>query len=168
MEENSKKINIRFAVIDDIHTILHLIKELSVYEKLSHQFNNNEEFLKKYLFGEKKFAEVLIADYDNKPVGFALYFYNYSTFVGKPGIYLEDLFVQPEMRGKGIGKKLFLELIKLAKARNCGRVEWSVLNWNTPAIDFYKSMGAVPMDEWTVYRLNEDKIEELIDLDRNQ
>jgi len=164
MEENSKKINIRFAVIDDIHTILHLIKELSVYEKLSHQFGNNEEFLKKYLFGEKKFAEALIADFDNLPVGFALFFHNYSTFVGKPGIYLEDLFVQPEMRGRGIGKKLFLELIKLAKKRNCGRVEWSVLNWNIPAIDFYKSMGAVPMDEWTVYRLTDDKINELANL----
>jgi len=154
--------------MDDIHIILHLIKELSIYEKLSHQFNNNEEFLKKYLFGEKKFAEVLIADYDNQPVGFALFFHNYSTFVGKPGIYLEDLFVRPEIRGKGIGKKLFLELIKLAKVRNCGRVEWSVLNWNKPAIDFYKSMGAVPMDGWTVYRLTADKIDELNGMNPNQ
>ena len=123
--------------------------------------------LKKYLFGEKRFAEVLIADFDNQPVGFALFFHNYSTFVGKPGIYLEDLFVQPEMRGKGIGKKLFLELIKIAKDRNCGRVEWSVLNWNTPAIDFYKSMGAVPMDEWTVYRLTGDKINKLASIKNN-
>lgn len=158
MKEN---LIIRFAGVEDIPTILSLIKELSVYEKLSHTVINDEELLKENLFGERKFAEVLIADYENKPVGFALFFHNYSTFVGKPGIYLEDLFVQPEMRGKGIGKKLFLELIKIAKERNCGRVEWSVLNWNTPAIEFYKSMESVPMDEWTVYRLTEDKIEEL-------
>lgn len=161
MEDYTEKIIIRFAVIDDTPTILHLIKELSVYEKLSHTMINNEDFLKENLFGKRKFAEVLIAEFDNQPVGFALFFHNYSTFVGKPGIYLEDLFVQPEMRGKGIGKKLFLELVKIAKERNCGRVEWSVLNWNTPAIDFYKSMGAIPMDDWTVYRLTGDKIDEL-------
>ena len=161
MEKNSEKTIIRSAEIKDSKIILKLIKELSVYEKLSHTVINDEDMLKENLFGERKFAEVLIADYENQPVGFALFFHNYSTFVGKPGIYLEDLFVQPEMRGKGIGKKLFLELIKIAKERNCGRVEWSVLNWNTPAIDFYKSMGAVPMDEWTVYRLTEDKLKEL-------
>jgi len=158
MKEN---LRIRSAEINDTPIILKLIKDLSIYEKLSHQFNNNEELVKKYLFGEKRFAEVLIADFENQPVGFALFFHNYSTFVGKPGIYLEDLFVRPEMRGKGIGKKLFLELVKIAKERNCGRVEWSVLNWNTTAIDFYKGMGAIPMDEWTVYRLTADKIDEL-------
>lgn len=158
MKEN---LRIRSAEINDTPIILKLIKDLSIYEKLSHQFNNNEELVKKYLFGEKRFAEVLIADFENQPVGFALFFHNYSTFVGKPGIYLEDLFVRPEMRGKGIGKKLFFELVKIAKERNCGRVEWSVLNWNTTAIDFYKGMGAIPMDEWTVYRLTADKIDEL-------
>ena len=168
MEKNSEKIIIRSAEIKDSKIILKLIKELSVYEKLSHTVINNEDMLKENLFGERKFAEVLIAEFDNQPVGFALFFHNYSTFVGRPGIYLEDLFVQPEMRGKGIGKKLFLELIKIAKERNCGRVEWSVLNWNTPAIDFYKSMGAVPMDEWTVYRLTEDKIDELAGMNPNQ
>jgi GNAT superfamily N-acetyltransferase len=162
MEKNSEKIIIRSAEIKDSKIILKLIKELSVYEKLSHTVINNEDMLKENLFGERKFAEVLIAEFDNQPVGFALFFHNYSTFVGRPGIYLEDLFIEPEMRGKGIGKKLFLELIKIAKERNCGRVEWSVLNWNTPAIDFYKSMGAVPMDEWTVYRLTEDKIDLLV------
>jgi len=161
MKKNSEKIKIRSAEIEDSKIILKLIKELSVYEKLSHTVVNNEELVKENLFGKKKYAEALIAEYENQPVGFALFFHNYSTFVGKPGIYLEDLFVQPEMRGKGIGKKLFLELIKIAKERNCGRVEWSVLNWNTPAIDFYKSMGAVPMDEWTVYRLTEGEIDEL-------
>ena len=161
MEKNSDKIKIRSAEIKDSEIILKLIKELSVYEKLSHTVINNEVLLKENLFGKRKFAEVLIADFENQPVGFALFFHNYSTFVGKPGIYLEDLYVKPEMRGKGIGKALFLELIKIAKERDCGRVEWSVLNWNKSAIDFYKSMGAIPMDEWTVYRLTSDKIEEL-------
>ena len=161
MKKNSEKIKIRSAEIEDSKIILKLIKELSVYEKLSRTVVNNEELVKENLFGKKKYAEALIAEYENQPVGFALFFHNYSTFVGKPGIYLEDLFVQPEMRGKGVGKKLFLELIKLAKERNCGRVEWSVLNWNKPAIDFYKSMGAIPMDEWTVYRLNKHEIDEL-------
>ena len=161
MEKNSEKIIIRSAEIKDSKIILKLIKELSVYEKLSHTVINSEESIKENLFGKKKYAEALIAEYENQPVGFALFFHNYSTFVGKPGIYLEDLFVQPEMRGKGVGKKLFLELIKLAKERNCGRVEWSVLNWNIPAIDFYKSMGAIQMDEWSVYRLNEHEIDEL-------
>ncbi len=157
-----KNLVIRFADKNDIKTILKLIKELSIYEKLVDQFVNNEELLEKYLFGEKKYAEVLIAEYNSDAVGFALFFHNYSTFVGKPGIYLEDLFVIPELRGKGIGKKLFLEVLKIAKERNCGRIEWSVLNWNTPAINFYKSMNAVPMNEWTVYRLTEDKIKELV------
>lgn len=161
MKEN---LRIRSADINDTPIILKLIKDLSIYEKLSRQFNNNEELVKKYLFGEQKFAEVLIAEFDDQPVGFALFFHNYSTFVGKPGIYLEDLFVQPKMRGKGIGKKLFLEIVKIAKDRNCGRVEWSVLNWNKSAIDFYKSMQAIPMDEWTVYRLTADKIDELASL----
>ncbi|HAB54513.1 MAG: hypothetical protein A2315_16560 [Ignavibacteria bacterium RIFOXYB2_FULL_35_12] len=161
MKEN---LRIRSADINDTPIILKLIKDLSIYEKLSRQFNNNEELVKKYLFGEQKFAEVLIAEFDDHPVGFALFFHNYSTFVGKPGIYLEDLFVQPKMRGKGIGKKLFLEIVKIAKDRNCGRVEWSVLNWNKSAIDFYKSMQAIPMDEWTVYRLTANKIDELASL----
>lgn len=157
-----KNLVIRFADKNDIKTILKLIKELSIYEKLLDQFVNNEELIEKYLFGEKRYAEVLIAEYNSDAVGFALFFHNYSTFVGKPGIYLEDLFVIPNLRGKGIGKKLFLEVVKIAKERNCGRMEWSVLNWNTPAINFYKSMNAVPMDEWTVYRLTEDIIKELV------
>lgn len=156
-----KNLVIRFADKSDIKVILRLIKELSIYEKLFDQFVNNEEMMEKFLFGEKRYAEVLIAEYNSDAVGFALFFHNYSTFVGKPGLYLEDLFVIPDLRGKGIGKKLFLEVVKIAKERNCGRLEWSVLNWNTPAINFYKSMNAVPMDEWTVYRLTEDKIKEL-------
>lgn len=162
MENKYDSIVIRKAKREDTSIILKLIEELAVYEKLSHTVVNTEKMIQKYLFDENKFAEALIADYDNKPVGFALFFHNYSTFVGKPGIYLEDLFVQPEMRGKGIGKKLFMELITIAKDRDCGRIEWSVLNWNTPAIDFYKSMGALSMDEWTVYRLTEDKFKSII------
>lgn len=162
MENKYDSIVIRKAKREDTSIILKLIEELAVYEKLSHTVVNTEKMIQKYLFDENKFAEALIADYDNKPVGFALFFHNYSTFVGKPGIYLEDLFVQPEMRGKGIGKKLFMELITIAKDRDCGRIEWSVLNWNTPAIDFYKSMGALSMDEWTVYRLSEDKFKSII------
>lgn len=156
-----ENLTIRFAEISDSTVILKLIKELANYEKLAHQFANSEELIRKYIFGEKKFAEVLIAELNSQAVGFALFFHNYSTFVGKPGIYLEDIFILPEMRGKGIGKKLFLKVVKIAKERGCGRVEWSVLNWNTPAIDFYKSLGAIAMDEWTVYRLTEDRIDKL-------
>lgn len=154
----NEKVSIRNAKVKDIPDILRLIRDLSVYEKLSHQFANNKDLLKKYVFGKKNYAEVLIADLSNKPVGFALFFHNYSTFVGKPGVYLEDLFVLPEFRGKGIGKKLFMEIVKIAHNRDCGRIEWSVLNWNSLAIDFYKSLGAVAMDDWTVYRLDENKI----------
>jgi len=107
---------------------------------------------------EKKYADVLMAEEDGEVVGFALFFYNFSTFKGKPGLYLEDLYVEPHHRGKGYGKMLLIELAKIAAANNCGRMEWSVLDWNTPSIEFYKSLGAQPMDEWTVYRLTEEKI----------
>ncbi|HED38314.1 MAG TPA: GNAT family N-acetyltransferase [Ignavibacteria bacterium] len=156
-----QKLKIRRASIEDIHTILSLIKELASYEKLLDEVTATEKLLKENLFGKNKYAEVLIAEYEGKPVGEALYFHNFSTFVGKPGIYLEDIFVKPEMRGKGIGKALFSELIKIAKDRNCGRVEWVVLNWNKPAVEFYKSLDAVSIDEWTVYRLTEEKINNL-------
>lgn len=156
-----ENLTIRFAEKTDSNIILKLINELAIYEKLSDQFVNSEELIQKYLFGEKKFAEVLIAELNFKPVGFALFFHNYSTFVGKPGLYLEDLFVIPEMRNKGIGKKLFLKVVNIARERGCGRLEWSVLNWNIPAINFYKSMGAIAMDGWTVYRLTEELINKL-------
>mgnify|MGYP000314279690 CR=1 FL=1 len=156
-----QKLKIRRASIEDIHTILSLIKELASYEKLLDEVTATEKLLKENLFGKNKYAEVLIAEYEGKPVGEALYFHNFSTFVGKPGIYLEDIFVKPEMRGKGIGKALFSELIKIAKDRNCGRVEWVVLNWNKHAVEFYKSLDAVSIDEWTVYRLTEEKINNL-------
>lgn len=151
---------IRKATENDTPTILHLITQLAIYEKLEHEVVATEETLKETIF-RQKYAEVIIGEEDGKPVGFALFFHNYSTFLAKPGIYLEDLFVEIEHRGKGYGKKLLAELAKIAKERSCGRLEWSVLNWNTPAIDFYKSIGAKPQDEWTVYRMTEKEINDL-------
>ena len=151
---------IRKATENDIPTILHLITQLAVYEKLEHEVVATEETLKQTIFVQN-YAEVIIGEEDGQPVGFALFFHNYSTFLSKPGIYLEDLFVEVEHRGKGYGKKLLAELAKIAKERNCGRLEWSVLNWNTPSIEFYKSLGAKPMDEWTVYRMTEQEINNL-------
>ncbi len=145
---------IREAVKADVPLILEFIKGIAEYEKLLHEVETTEEKLNDTLFGTKPFAEVLLCYEGETPVGFALYFYNYSTFRAKPGIYLEDLFVLPEHRGNGYGKALLTALIDKAKAQDCGRVEWSVLDWNTPAIDFYKSMGAKAMDEWTVFRIS--------------
>lgn len=159
MENNN--IKIRFANESDTDLILQFIQDLAEYEKLSDNLNVNDKLIKKYLFGKSRVAECLIGEYDEVPCGFAVFFFNYSTFKGKPGLYLEDLFVKPEMRGKGIGKALLIELAKLAKERDCARLEWSVLDWNQPAIDFYKSLGAIPMSEWTVYRLEEKEIEKL-------
>lgn len=156
MELNNNLV-IRDAEEKDIPQILALTKELAEYEKLSDSVLLSEELLKKYLFSEKRYAEVLIAEYDGETAGHALYFYNYSTFAGKPGIYLEDLYVRPPFRSKGIGKSLLKFLIAKAKEEGCGRVEWAVLDWNTPAISFYRKIGAVPMDEWTIFRLTEDK-----------
>ncbi|MGA7720271.1 MAG: GNAT family N-acetyltransferase [Ignavibacteriaceae bacterium] len=153
----SEKLKIRNALEPDIPLILSFIKELAEYEKLSDQVKVTEELLKESLFGRKGFVEVLIAEYNGEPAGQALFFHNFSTFVGRPGIYLEDLYVRPKLRGKGIGKALLQSLINLAKERNCGRVEWAVLDWNKPSINFYKSIGARPMDEWIIFRLTEDK-----------
>ncbi|GAB1447203.1 GNAT family N-acetyltransferase [Bacteroidota bacterium] len=159
METNN--FSIRFATQDDCQLILRFIEGIAAYEKLSDQVEASEEKIAEYLFGEKAFAECLLGFEGNTPVGFALFFHNYSTFVSRPGIYLEDLFIEPHFRAKGYGKKLLLELVKIAKERNCGRLEWSVLNWNQPAIDFYESLGAVAMKGWTVYRLDEKAIENL-------
>ncbi len=145
---------IREAVKADVPLILEFIKGIAEYEKLLHEVETTEEKLNDTLFGTKPFAEVLLCYEGETPVGFALYFYNYSTFRAKPGIYLEDLFVLPQHRGNGYGKALLTALIDKAKAQDCGRVEWSVLDWNTPAIDFYQSMGAKAMDEWTVFRIS--------------
>jgi GNAT superfamily N-acetyltransferase len=155
-------LEIKPATKNDAGIILELIKDIAEYEKLSDQVEATKESIIKYLFDEKAFAECLIGFENKVPIGFALFFHNYSTFVSRPGIYLEDLFVKEKYRGKGYGKKLLLSLVKIAQERNCGRVEWSVLNWNKPAIDFYESLGATPMNEWTVYRLNQKAINELL------
>ncbi|HEX3074388.1 MAG TPA: GNAT family N-acetyltransferase [Ignavibacteriales bacterium] len=154
-------LKIRNAEKKDVPLILSLIKSLAEYEKLSHEAVMDGKLLAENLFGERKYAEVLIAEYDGKPAGFALFFHNFSTFVGKPGLYLEDVFVYPEYRGKGIGKALLIKLAQIAVERNCGRFEWSVLDWNEPAINFYKSLGAEPMDDWTIYRVAGDKLKNL-------
>ena len=152
----TQMLNIRAAERGDTALILELIRGLAEYEKLSHEVVATPELLEKWLFGERPVAEVLIAEWEGLPRGFALFFHNFSTFLGRPGFYLEDLYVQPEFRGRGIGKALLLRLARLAVERGYGRVEWSVLDWNEPAIQFYKSLGAKPMDEWTVFRLTGD------------
>lgn len=162
--DNSKPIaSIRLAQKKDVKTIMGFIKSLAEYEKLSDEVVANEQSLGEYLFGDRPYAEVLIAEYDMKAVGFALFFHTFSTFLGMPGLYLEDLYVKPEMRGKGFGKALFLKVAQIAQKRNCGRLEWSVLNWNEPAIGFYKKLGAQDMDEWTVYRLSRESLAKLND-----
>ena len=144
---------IRPATIEDTATIGRLIRALAEYERLAQEVVFDEDRLREHLFGPRPLAEVLLAEEAGAVAGFALFFHNYSTFAGKPGIYLEDIFVVPEYRGKGHGKDLLRAVARLAVARDCGRLEWSVLNWNEPAIRFYRALGAVPMDEWTTYRL---------------
>jgi GNAT superfamily N-acetyltransferase len=144
---------IRSAVEKDTPLILEFIRALAEYEDLLEQVEAGEEDLRQFLFRDH-FAETLIAEWDNKPGGFALYFHNFSTFRGKPGIYIEDLFVKPEFRKKGLGKALFTRLGEIAAQRNCGRLEWACLDWNKPSIDFYLSRGGEPLSDWTTYRLN--------------
>ncbi len=145
--------HIRFATENDVPLILRFIRELAEYERLAHAVVATEDTIRRTLFGNPRFAEVLIGEADGEPVGFSLFFHNYSTFLGQPGIYLEDLYVRPELRGRGYGRQLLARLAEVARERNCGRLEWAVLNWNEDAIRFYRSLGARPMDEWTVYRL---------------
>ena len=145
---------IRPATAADVPLILTLIRALAEYEKLADACVATEAHLTRTLFGEKPFAEAIIAEWDGAPAGFALFFHNYSTFLARPGVYLEDLFVKPELRGKGIGKALLAKLAALAVERECGRLEWAVLDWNEPSIGFYKSLGAKPMDDWTTFRLD--------------
>ena len=153
---------IRAATPDDIPTIAGLIRALAQYEKLEDQVVLDEARLRDHLFGERPYAEALLAEEDDGQVaGFALFFHNYSTFLARPGIYLEDLFVRPEHRGKGHGKALLREVARLAVERGCGRLEWAVLNWNEPAIRFYRALGAVAMDEWTTYRLTGEALKKL-------
>lgn len=154
-------LEVRPASPDDAGLILAFIKKLADYEKLAHEVVATEKTLRETLFSAKPAAEVVFAELDGQPVGFALFFHNFSTFLAKPGLYLEDLFVIPECRGKGIGKALLIYLAQVAKERGCGRFEWWVLDWNEPAIGFYKSLGAVPMDEWTVNRVTGDALTRL-------
>lgn len=153
-------VELRFADVNDVPLILGFIQELAEYERMSNAVVATEKDLSDSLF-ERKMAEVIIAEFDHKPVGFALFFHNFSTFLGRPGIYLEDLFIKPEMRGKGIGKMILAYLAKLAIERKCGRLEWWCLDWNEPSIKFYKKLGAVPMDDWTVYRVTDHALENL-------
>lgn len=157
---NTNDLALRIATACDTALILEFIKELAHYEKMSDQVVATEELLHDTLFMQKK-AEVLIGEYQGKPVAFALFFHNFSTFLGRPGIYLEDLYVKEEYRGMGFGKKILKALAKLATERGCGRLEWSCLNWNTPSIGFYKSLGSIPMDEWTVYRLQGEALDRM-------
>lgn len=154
-------LEIRTATEADVPLILSFIRELARYERLSEEVSATEDLLRKSLFGERQEAEVVIGYRGDDPAGFALFFHNFSTFLGKPGIYLEDLYVKPEFRSKGIGRAMLVHLAKLAKERGCGRLEWSVLDWNEPAIKLYKDVGAIPMDEWTVYRLTGEALTEL-------
>jgi GNAT superfamily N-acetyltransferase len=154
-------ISIEPASERDVPVILDFIRKLAEYEKLSHLVVATESDIHKNVFGPNPVAEVLLAYWDGVPVGFALYLRNFSTFLGQPGIYLEDLFVDPEHRGKGIGKALLIRLAKIAVDRGYGRLEWAVLDWNTPSIEFYRSLGAVPLDEWTAYRLTGDALSRL-------
>lgn len=152
---------IRSAQPDDTPAIYDLIRRLAEYERLLDQFVLTPERLHEHLFGPRPFAESLVAEEPDGIVGFALFFHNYSTFAGRPGLYLEDLFVLPEHRGRGHGKSLLREVARLAVERGCGRLEWSVLDWNEPSIQFYRSLGATPLDDWTMFRLTGEALEEL-------
>jgi GNAT superfamily N-acetyltransferase len=154
-------LRIREAVKQDTALILALIKELAEYEELAHEVTATEEQLREALFGARPYAEVVIADYEDESVGFALYFHNFSTFLGRTGIYLEDLYVRPSSRGKGIGRALLVHLAGVARKRNCGRLEWMVLDSNQPALEFYRTLKAISLDEWTVQRLNRTALDEL-------
>jgi GNAT superfamily N-acetyltransferase len=149
------------ATEHDVAVVLSFVERLAEYEKLSHEVVATEAALLHWLFGPRPMAEVLLAYWGDHPAGFALYFHNFSTFLARPGIYLEDLFVEPVHRGKGIGKALLVHLAAIATERGCGRLEWSVLDWNQPSIEFYKKLGAKPKDEWTIFRLTGEALHQL-------
>ena len=158
--ESNQLFSIRKAVADDVPLILQFILDLAEYEQLRHEVVTDEDTLRTWIF-ERHGAEVLIAQEGDEPVGFALYFHNFSTFLGKPGLYLEDLFVVPEMRGRGIGKALLSYLAQEAVEQDLPRMEWTCLNWNTPSLDFYHALGAVPMSDWTAQRLTGEALQRL-------
>ncbi len=151
-------LSIRPATSADLPLIAQFIRDLAEYERLAHEVRFDEAVLGDRLFGARPYAEVLIGEIDGSPQGFALFFHNFSTFEGKPGVYLEDLFVRPEARGSGLGKALLAALAQIAIERDCARLEWWVLDWNDPAIQFYKKLGAKPMDEWTTFRVDGDTL----------
>lgn len=161
MQSGTELIEIRRATIDDVPLLLRLIRELAEYEKLSHAATGTEELLRRHLFGQRPSAEAVIGTIDGTPLGFALYFQSFSTFLCKPGIYLEDIYVRPEARGKGLGKALLRAVAQVAVERDCGRLEWSALDWNEPAIGFYRKLGATPMSDWTIFRITGDVLKEL-------
>lgn len=163
MSEELQTLEIRPARASDVPVILQLIRDLATYERAPNEVTATEKGLTEVLFGEKPAAEVLLAFENETAVGFAVFFHNFSTWLGRPGLYLEDLFVRPEDRGKGYGRALLIQLAKIARDRGCGRMEWAVLDWNEPAIEFYRKLGAKPMDEWTVFRLARDGIAKLAD-----
>jgi GNAT superfamily N-acetyltransferase len=154
-------LNIRAAKKEDVPLILEFIKGIADFEKLSHSVKATEESLMEAIFGKRPYAEVFFAELEGVPAGFTVFFYNFSTFTGKQGLYIEDIFVKPEYRGKGIGKSMFLHCVKLAKERNCGRMEWAVLDWN-PARQFYEYFGAGPVEGWHIYRMSEDGFEQAL------
>ena len=158
---DSDSLTLTMANEQDLPQILAFIRALAEYERLADAVVATEEALKATLFGERRYAECVIARWEGEPAGFALFFHNFSTFLAKPGLYLEDLFVRPELRGKGVGKALLQFLAKLATDRQCGRFEWAVLDWNESAIGFYKSIGAEPVDEWTIFRLKGEALARL-------
>ncbi|MCX6592275.1 MAG: GNAT family N-acetyltransferase [Acidobacteria bacterium] len=154
-------ISLRLAQPADVPLIFKFIQGLAEYERLADSVVATESLLAETLFSDRPYAEVIIAEWAGAPAGFALFFHNYSTFLARPGIYLEDLFVDPAHRGRGIGKALLVRLAQLAVERNCGRLEWSVLDWNEPAIGFYRSLGAIAMDEWTINRVTGEALQQL-------
>ena len=161
MQNKPTKLTIRSATVEDVPVVLDFIRRLAEYEKLSHVVVVTEELLREEMFGARSHVEVLLGHAGGQAVGFAVYFHNFSTFLGRNGLYLEDLFVLPEMRGRGYGKQLLLALASIAQQRGCGRFEWAVLDWNQPSIDFYKSLGAVPLDDWTIFRVTGKALEKL-------
>jgi len=158
---NNPSFEIRPATEADLTAILAFIRKLADYERLSQEVVATEELLRETLFGNRRTAEVAIGCLETKPIGFVLFFHNYSTFLGRPGLYIEDLFVDEVYRRRGYGRRLLLHVAGLAKERGCGRLEWSVLDWNEPAINFYKKLGAVPMSDWTVFRVTGKSLDEL-------
>jgi GNAT superfamily N-acetyltransferase len=161
-KSNSGPIKTRPATEADVPAVLGFIRALADYEKLSHAVAANEELLREHLFGPRPAAEVILAECEDVPVGFAAYFQTFSTFVGRPGIWLEDILVLPEHRGQGVGQILLREVARVAFERNAGRLEWSVLDWNTPAIEFYRKVGAVAQDDWTTYRITGEALRRLV------